>query len=226
MTERQELLEEAEALGLSFAKNAKTANIQKAIDQAKEENAVAVAVEDAGGDEATLNQDNRPTESDIRAQLEEEFAKKLEDEKRKLSANMEVNLAKKSDEASVSKVSFGQAKLKARREALKLIRVNITCKDPSKNSWDGEILSAGNDVIGDVKKFIPFNTEDGYHIPQILINVMKSKKCTVFVNKRVNGQTVKEAKSIGAYGIEYLEPLTEQELNELASDQSARHAID
>ena len=35
MTERQELLEEAKALGLKFAANAKTDTVQKAVDLAK-----------------------------------------------------------------------------------------------------------------------------------------------------------------------------------------------
>ena len=37
MTERQKLIQEAEELGLTFAKNAKTATIEKAVNQAKED---------------------------------------------------------------------------------------------------------------------------------------------------------------------------------------------
>ena len=37
MTEREKLIKEATELGLTFAKNAKTDTIQKAVDQAKEE---------------------------------------------------------------------------------------------------------------------------------------------------------------------------------------------
>jgi hypothetical protein len=226
MTERQELLAEAKELGLSFAKNAKTENIKSAIEQAKEAGKEEVAYIDAGGDGDLVSTPVAPTETEIRSQIEAEFKEKLEEEKRKLMANMEVNLAKQNEGVAVSVVSLGQAKLKARREALKLVRVNITCKDPMKSTWDGEIISAGNDVIGDVKKFIPFNTEDGYHIPQIILNVLKAKDCTVFVRKKINGQSVNVGKQIKAYSFEYLEPLTTDELSILAEDQAARQAID
>jgi hypothetical protein len=223
MTERQQLLEEAKALGLSFAGNAKTDNIKKAVEQAKAEAAEEEAYEDAGGEPAVA----APTESEIRAQLEAEFKEKLESEKKKLAANMEVNMSLKSDESANNRVTIGQAKLRARKEATKLVRVNVTCKDPMKSAWEGEIISVGNDVIGDIKKYVPFDTEDGWHIPQMILNVLESKECTLFKQKRGrDGKNVSDTKQIKAYSIEYLEPLTTEEMNELARDQVARQAID
>ncbi len=94
-----------------------------------------------------------------------------------------------------------------------------------KSSWTGEVISAGNDVIGDVKKYIQFNTEDGYHIPQIILNVLKDKECTIFVNKRINGQMTQVAKQMKAYSIERLPDLTPEELQDLGADQTARGAL-
>ena len=223
MTPRQELLEEAKALGLTFAGNAKTENIQKAVDQAKTEAAEEAAFIEAGGKAPSTG----PTEAEIRAQLEAEFAQKLEEEKKKISANMEVNMSLKSNEAANNRVTIGQAKLKARREATKLVRVNVSCKDPMKSAWEGEIISVGNDVIGDIKKYIPFDTEEGWHVPQMIINVLESKECTVFKQKRgKDGKNVSDTKQIKAYSIEYLDALTGEEMDELARDQTARQAID
>ena len=225
MTERQELLEAAKALGLKFAANAKTDTIKKAVVQAKEDAETEAAFVEAGGEVAP--QMAAPTEAEIRKQLEAEFASKLEEEKRKLSANMEVNMAIKSDGAADNRMMIGQAKLKARKEATKLIRVNITCKDPMKSSWEGEILSVGNDVVGDIKKYIHFDTDEGWHVPQMILNVMKEKECTVFKQKRgPDGKHVSDTRQIKAYGIEYLEPLTDDEMDELARDQTARQAVD
>ena len=225
MTERQKLLEEAKALGLEFANNAKTENIKKAIAQAKEEAIEEEAFTEAGGE--PVEKVSPPTELEIRAQVEAEYEAKMKSELAKMQANMEVNIASKDDAAGVQRATLGQARLRARKEALKLIRVVITVKDPSKQSWEGEIISAGNDVIGEVKKFVPYmNAEEGYHLPQIILNVLKDKKCTVFVNRKgADGKMLKEAKQINAYAFEYLEPLTVDELTELGRSQTDRQAL-
>jgi hypothetical protein len=186
MTTREELLEEAKALGLSFAKNITTEKLEAAVVQAQAEKLAEDSFVEAGGE---LDTPEPPmTETAIRAQIEAEYAQKLIIERARLTANMEINMAETSDKAADNRVAVGQAKLKSRREALSLVRVNITCKDPMKTSWTGELFSAGNDVIGSVTKYVQFNTEIGYHLPRIIYNVLKTKKCTIFVNKRVNGQ--------------------------------------
>jgi hypothetical protein len=224
MTDRQKLLEEAKALGLSFPSNAKIENIKNAVNQAKTEASAEEAFVEAGGEVTKVTP---PSEADIRAQLEAEYADKLAAATAKLNANMEVNMAEKSKTAGKSRVLIGQAKLKARKEATAQKRVVVTCNDPMKSAWEGEIISVGNDVIGDVKKYIPFDIEDGWHVPQIILNVLETKECTVFRSKRgKDGKNVSDTKQIKAYSIRYLEPLTEDELRELSRDQAARQAID
>ncbi len=225
MTEKEQLLEEAKVLGLEFAKNAKIDNIKKAIVKAKQENESEDAFIEAGG--SVEPEEAAPTTEEIRAQIEAEYAARFEMEKAKMQANMEVNLATKDDSEGAKRATIGRARLKARKEALRLVRVVITVKDPSKQSWEGEIISAGNDVIGEVKKFVPYmNAEEGYHLPQIILNVLKDKECTIFVNRKgADGKLLKEAKQIKAYSFEYLEPLTPDELTELARSQTDRQAI-
>jgi len=225
MTERQELLEEAKALGLEFASNAKTENIKNAIARTKAEVDAEEAYVEAGGSASPKKE--ALTEDAIRKQIEAEYEAKFKMEKAKMQANMEVNITAKNDTEGAQRATLGQARLRARKEALKLIRVVITVKDPAKQSWEGEIISAGNDVIGEVKKFVPYmNAEEGYHLPQIILNVLKDKECTVFVNRKgADGKMLKEAKQIRAYSFEYLEPLTPDELTELARSQTDRQAI-
>ena len=53
--------------------------------------------------------------------------------------------------------------------ALKLQRVIVRSNDPLKRESAGEIFTVGNKIINDgkpVKKYIPFNNEDGWHIPK------------------------------------------------------------
>ncbi len=222
--ERRELLDEAKELGLSFAANAKTDNIKKAIEQAKSEALEEDAFIEAGGE---IDKPIAPSESSIRAQLEKEFEEKLEAEKLKLQAKMEVNLSNKGAEASKGMVSFGQARLKARKEATALKRVIVTCKDPAKQGWEGEIITVSNDVVGDVKKYVPYDLEEGYHIPQIILNMLKDREATVFITKKgKDGKNVQVAKIIKAHSIEILPDLTPEELSNLATEQKARHSID
>ena len=217
MTEKEQLLERAKALGLEFAKNAKADTIKKAIAQAEKSTEDDLLIVDS--EEAN----NGPKETEIRAQLELEYREKLAAEVEKITANAECKIATSSGDGGI--IMAGQAKLKARKEAFALKRVIVSQKDPMKQNWEGEIVTVSNDVVGDVRKYIPFNIDEGYHVPQMILNALESKQATVFINKRVNGQNVQTAKLIKAYGIEYLEPLTVEELSELASDQSARNSI-
>lgn len=122
------------------------------------------------------------------------------------------------------------AKHKAiRDEAMKLIRVKITCMNPSKKNMQGEIFSVGNKVIGTVKKFIPFSPsthENGYHIPKVLLDALRKRKFQTFREvKHDNGQKTSESVMVTEFAIETMEPLTEAELESLARDQRAKAGI-
>ena len=189
---RQALIEKATEMGIDFPKNIKTEDLRKKISEVEKENDV-VDIEA------------------LKKQLEEEIRKEYE-EKLKIQ---EENLT-----SGPQQLTTGQKKLEARKKALKLHRVVVTCKDPMKQNWEGEIISAGNDLIGEVKKYIPFNNDEGWHIPEIILNVLKEKKCTIFVNKKgKDGMPIKVAKQINAYSIQELEPLSKEELEELARIQ-------
>lgn len=216
--DRKALIQEAEDLGLEFPKNIKTATLQDMVDEVNGAPEVEMPT-----DEPELVE---PSADEIRAQIQAEFDAKLKMEKAKILQNVEANVAKGND-VVMQKMLTGSAKVHAMKAATKLMRVNIVTKDPSKSSWEGEIFTVGNDVIGSITKYVPYNIEDGYHLPQIFINMLREKKCTIFINKKGrDGKSIKVAKTIKAYSIEELPPLTERELKELADDQRARQSID
>ena len=114
-----------------------------------------------------------------------------------------------------------QKRKRLKDEATKLIRVNITCMNPAKKEWDGEIITAGNSLVPTQRKFVPFNTTDGYHIPAIIYEVLKARQCQLFVTEKAqNGVSIRKGKLIKEFAIEVLEPLTQKELNELARRQA------
>jgi hypothetical protein len=151
----------------------------------------------------------------------------------KLREKIEAALSNKpsSDEAPVAEVAvketLNQKRLRLKQEALKLVRVRVTCMNPAKKDWEGEIFTVGNTAIGSVKKFVPFNADEGYHIPHCIFEMMKSRMCQVFVTgKSRNGVTTRQGKMIKEFAIEVLPQLTQEELDELARRQAMAKSID
>ena len=106
-------------------------------------------------------------------------------------------------------------------QALKLVRIRLTCMNPAKKDWNGEIFSVGNNAVGTVKKFVPFNADEGWHVPHIMYEMIRDRQCQVFTTvKTKHGVSVRQGKLIKEFAVEVLPDLTEQELKELARRQA------
>lgn len=120
-----------------------------------------------------------------------------------------------------------QKRIRLKREASKLVRIRMTCMNPAKKEWAGEIFTVGNALIGTIKKFVPFNNEEGYHVPQIMLDMIQDRKCQIFVaGKSKNGIGMRTSKLIKEFAVEVLPPLTTEELHELAQRQAMAKSID
>lgn len=121
----------------------------------------------------------------------------------------------------VFKETEGQALERMRNEQLVLIRIRLACMNPIKAEWQGELFTVGNSLVGTVTKFVPFNAEDGWHVPKILLDFMQDRMCQIFVtSKTKNGVSIKQGKLIKEFAIEILPPLTQEELRDLAQRQA------
>jgi len=121
----------------------------------------------------------------------------------------------------VPKEIAGVQRARMAKEANALVRIRLSCMNPAKKDWDGEIITVGNSVVGSIKKFIPFNADDGWHVPRIMLEMLRNRKCQVFTTERSkNGVNVRKGKLIKEFSIEILDPLTQIELNELARRQA------
>lgn len=119
----------------------------------------------------------------------------------------------------VGKETENEFRLRKRKEANKLVRVQITCMNPTKSEWEGEVFTTGNSYIGTFSKYVPFNVE--WHVPQVILKQIKQRQCQVFISKRSSrGQTERVGKVIKEFNVAELEPLTEQELTELRRRQA------
>lgn len=127
----------------------------------------------------------------------------------------------------VPKETEAAKRLRLRNEAAALIRIRLTCMNPNKKEWDGEIITAGNAAVGTFKKYIPFNAEEGWHVPAIIYKQLVQRECQIFVTK-ADGQGNKSrvGKMIREFAIEVLPQLTKDELDELARRQAMAKSID
>ncbi len=136
-------------------------------------------------------------------------------------------------EASSKVPILSEAQLKQRyhqrlrKEALQLVRVVVHCRNPDKQAWHGEIITTGNAVIGSIKKFVPFDVEAGFHLPQMILDVMRDRKYQHFVKKKVPGQAPQMVSTLSnEFQIEVLKPLSKDEMEDLKHQQAVNHSID
>lgn len=121
-------------------------------------------------------------------------------------------------------------KLRAKRsakmkEAKKLVRCMVHCSDPNKREWPGEVITVSNSLVGTIKRYVPYGSEQPTHVEQIIFNVLAEKRVQIFTTKPgKHGIPVRKAKSIPAYGLTVLPPLTKEELETLAKSQALRNA--
>ncbi len=105
-----------------------------------------------------------------------------------------------------------------------LVRVRISCLNPAKAQIKGEIITVANRYLGTVRKFVPFGeaTDNGYHIPRVLLNELKSRKFnSISTKKGPNGQLLPVQRLVPEFAIEELEQLSLGELDKLAAAQMA-----
>ncbi len=186
-------------------------------------------------EELTMSERNKPTEEEMLQALKNKAdmlsityhpSIGLDKLKEKVDAKMaEQPTVDPLDSGTVPVITGGKSNLVKRKDATRLVRVMVNSRDPNKKDWPGEIISVGNSTLGFFKKYIPYGAE--WHVPQIILNTLRDKKVQVFIPKvDSKGNKTKVPKLINAYNIEELEPLTAQELAELATAQQASGRIE
>lgn len=122
--------------------------------------------------------------------------------------------------------SANALQMRLRNAANELLRIRVACMNPAKKEWEGELLTAGNSVVGSFTKYVPFNAEDGWHVPRIIYNQLKERQCQIFVTvKDSRGNSTRRGKLIKEFAIEILPNLSADELQELAQRQAMANSI-
>lgn len=153
----------------------------------------------------------------------------------KLKAKIQEALSEEPKKASEEEEEVTQANTKPKgrnlvelkREASKLVRIRVTCMNPNKKEWEGEIFTVSNAAVGTFKKYVPFNADEGWHVPHIIYEQLKERKCQVFHTvKDSRGNKMRKGKLINEFSIEVLPPLTPEEIAELARKQAMANSVD
>lgn len=127
----------------------------------------------------------------------------------------------------VEETKFEKAS-RLKKASNRLIRVIVNCMNPAKQSWEGEVFTVSNSVIGTVRKYVPFNIEAGWHIPYVIYEQLLERKCQIFytiVDSRTRMKT-RRGKLINEFNIVVLPALTHEELKDLATQQAVNNSID
>jgi len=143
---------------------------------------------------------------------------------KEVEAKPELSLPQVEYKEPESKQALAQRK---RKEANKLVRIVATCMNPNKKSMTGEFFSVSNALIGTVKKYVHFDAEEGWHVPAIIVNHLRERRCQIFVpSTTTTGKKIMKGKSIKEFNVVVLPPLTNKEMSALADRQTAAGTID
>lgn len=120
-------------------------------------------------------------------------------------------------------------KLTPDQAAMRLVRIVVTPNDPLMNGYPGLIFTVGASGINNgkmIKKYVPFNNEEGWHVPQIILHQIEGAEMQKFKTITTpNGEKVLEPYITKKFNVRILDPLTPEEMDKLAASQAANPAF-
>jgi hypothetical protein len=120
-----------------------------------------------------------------------------------------------------------QRRARLHKEATRLVRCVVSCMNPRKQEQEFQMFSVSNSVIGTITKVVPFDVEEGFHIPKIILDNIEEAQCQVFHTvKGPRGNKVRKGKLVKEFSVRVLKPLTTKELDTLARDQKQRNNLE
>lgn len=146
----------------------------------------------------------------------------------KLQAKVNSALIKQA-EAPVKKKAVGESKeekvLRKRREALALVRVRVSCFDPTMKKKAGTYIMVSNSVVGTVRKFIQFNKK--WYMPQILVNAMEDSEYQGWIEGKTQyGITQMVSSMEKRYNVSKLAQITPLELEAITKRQQVTESLE
>jgi len=111
-------------------------------------------------------------------------------------------------------------------KCLHLKRIVVVPNDPEMSGHSGlvfTVLCSGVNNGRAIKKYVPFNNEEGWHVPNIIYNQIVNAEMQKFKPvKMANGDTILQPYQSKKFNVQLLPELTQTEINKLAASQTAR----
>ena len=105
--------------------------------------------------------------------------------------------------------------------AMKLVRIEVRPNKQEHSDYQGEIFTAISKTTGKITKFVPFHTE--WHVPQILLDVISSRRHVMISTQRgKDGKETYAASVVPTYHIQRLPDITPEELEEIRINQESQ----
>lgn len=150
--------------------------------------------------------------------LKERVAKAME-------GNKEPEAKEEAEVESADKAqSLVELRAEKRKEAMKLVRIRYTNMNSRKKDVPGEFFTVANGIVGTIKRYVPYGeaAENGWHVENAIYKMMKRRTFTTTVTKRDDkGRPYNTSVERKEFAIEVLDPLTKEQLEQLAKDQRA-----
>ena len=111
-------------------------------------------------------------------------------------------------------------------KCLHLKRIIVIPNDPEMSGHAGLVFTVLCSAVNNgkaIKKYVPFNNEEGWHVPNIIYNQIANAEMQKFKSvKTANGDTVLQPYQAKKYNVQVLPDLTQKEIDKLAASQAAR----
>jgi len=119
-----------------------------------------------------------------------------------------------------------ESKLTKTQKAMRLRRIVVVPNDNLMSTYPGLIFTVGSSSINKgrmIKKYVPFNNEDGWHVPQVIVDQIENAEMQKFKTvKMPNGEKQLQPYIAKKFNVQILDPLTKKEMEALAAAQLSR----
>jgi len=120
-------------------------------------------------------------------------------------------------------------KMTKQQRAMVLTRIVVSPNDPNMSSTPGLIFTVGSSSINNgrmIKKFVPFNNEQGWHVPKIILDQIDGAEMQKFKEVTMpDGSKQVQPYLAKKFNVQILPPLTKEEMQKLADSQRAKVGI-
>ena len=110
-----------------------------------------------------------------------------------------------------------------------LTRVVVSPNDPNMSSTPGLIFTVGSSSVNSgrmIKKFVPFNNEQGWHVPQIILDQIEGAQMQKFKEVTMpDGRKQVQPYLAKKFNVQILPPLDKGQMQKLADSQRAKIGI-